>query len=88
MQPMEASIAAEASGGAVPQVEPITLFDQKTRTQVQFISRLNPEVYKKFEESLFPPALDHKAVDAGVDAAFRLGIQYTLKKLREGFVTE
>lgn len=34
------------------------------------------------------PVIDRQAPDAGCDAAFKLGIQYTLQKLRSELVSE
>lgn len=56
--------------------------------QVRFITRLSPEVYRKFEASLPRPFLDRNIGDSGCDAAFKLGIQYVLQALRMDLVTE
>ena len=57
-------------------------------TEVRVITRLNPDVYRKFEESLPQAVIDKSAPDAGCDASFKLGIQYVLKRLRNDLVSE
>jgi hypothetical protein len=52
------------------------------------VARLSPEVYKKFESSLPKAVIDRQAGDAGCDAAFKLGVQYVLSKLRDDLVVE
>ena len=45
------------------------------------VHRLTPEAYKELERALPEP----RATD-GIQAAYNLGVQAVLKKLREGFV--
>lgn len=52
------------------------------------VTRLSPEVYRKFEKSLPGAVIDKSASDAGCDAAFKLGVQYVLQKLRAELVVE
>jgi hypothetical protein len=56
--------------------------------QVRFVTRLSPEVYKKFINGLPGPVIANNAPDAGCDAAFKLGVQYVLAKLRDELVVE
>lgn len=53
------------------------------REEVRFVTRLSPEVYRKFEKSLPGAVIDKNAQDAGCDASFKLGVQYVLMRLRE-----
>lgn len=46
--------------------------------------RMSTEEYRKLEKSLPPPAISRE--DDAVQAAYRLGIQLVLSKLREQFV--
>lgn len=55
---------------------------------VRVVTRLSPDVYKKFEQSLPKAVIDKSAGDAGTDAAYKLGIQYILARLRDDLVTE
>jgi Cu/Ag efflux pump CusA len=50
----------------------------------EVIIRLQPDVYKQLEDSLPAPVISTTTTDQQV--SFALGIQYVLKKLREGFV--
>lgn len=70
----EASISEAAAARSAP--------------EVRYVTRLAPEVYRKFESRFGQPVLDRQANDAGCDAAYRLGIQYVLKLLREELVVE
>lgn len=54
-----------------------------TKPTVEVIVRLQPDVYKQLEDSLPSPVVSTTTTDQQV--AFALGIQFTLKKLREGF---
>jgi hypothetical protein len=56
--------------------------------KVTTVIRLSSEVYRKFEESLPQAVIDKNSPDAGCDAAFKLGIQYILRKLRTDLVVE
>jgi hypothetical protein len=56
--------------------------------KVVTITRLNADVYRKFEESLPRAVIDKNSQDAGCDAAYKLGIQYILQKLRTDLVVE
>lgn len=56
--------------------------------EVRIITRLSPEIYKKFEQSLPKAVIDRNAGDAGTDAAYKLGIQFILAKLRDDLVVE
>jgi hypothetical protein len=56
--------------------------------RVVTVTRLNQEVYRKFESSLPQAVIDKNAPDAGCDASFKLGIQYILRKLREDLVVD
>lgn len=56
--------------------------------QVRVITRLSQEVYQKFEKSLPMAVIDRAATDAGVDAAYKLGIQYILNRLRQDLVVD
>jgi hypothetical protein len=56
--------------------------------EVRVVVRLHPDVYRKFEMSFGQPIIDKHAQDAGCDAAYKLGIQHVLKRLREDLVTE
>lgn len=67
-----------------PQVAPEVPAIQEV--QVQYVSRLSPDVYRKFEERLPRAVLDKGSVDAGVDAGYRLGIQFVLDQLRRELV--
>lgn len=58
------------------------------RPEVMTIARLSPEVYRKFVESLPQAVIDKNATDAGCDAAYKLGIQYVLARLRDQIVIE
>jgi hypothetical protein len=53
---------------------------------VATVIRLNDDVYRKFEASMPGAVIDKSAADAGCDAAFKLGVQYVLKRLREDLV--
>lgn len=55
---------------------------------VRVITRLSPEIYKKFEQSLPKAVIDRNSGDAGTDAAYKLGIQFILAKLRDDLVVE
>lgn len=55
---------------------------------VRYVTRLNPDVYRKFEARFGQPMIDRQSNDAGCDAAFKLGIQYALKLLREDLAVE
>lgn len=68
-----ASIAAETANEKVP---------------VKTITRLSHEVYLKFEKTLPGPVIDRAAQDAGCDAAFKLGVQFVLQRLRAELVVE
>jgi hypothetical protein len=48
------------------------------------VTQLHPAQYKKLEAELAPPFVDNQTSEAAI--AYRLGVQATLKKLREGFV--
>lgn len=52
--------------------------------QVQVFTRMQSDVYKRFEDSLIQPYVQTSTTDQQV--AFALGIQYVLKRLRDGFV--
>jgi hypothetical protein len=56
--------------------------------EVRVVTRLNAAVYRKFESKFGQPMIDRQCGDAGCDAAFKLGVQYVLKLLREDLVTE
>lgn len=56
---------------------------EKTR----YITRLSTEVYQQFIKGLPGPQINPQA-DAATDAAFKLGIQYVLEKLRKELVIE
>lgn len=45
--------------------------------------RLNPEVYRELENKLLPPTVVQGTTD--IQAGFLLGIQHTLKLLRDGY---
>jgi hypothetical protein len=51
------------------------------------VIRLNTDVYRAFEASMPGAVIDKAAADAGADAAFKLGVQYVLKRLRDELVT-
>jgi hypothetical protein len=59
-----------------------------SETPVPHIARLSPVIYRKFEQKFGQPMIDRQCSDAGCDAAFKLGIQYVLKMLRDDLVTE
>jgi hypothetical protein len=61
---------------------------QSPEVRVTYVTRLTIEVYKKFESEFGTPVIDRSAQDAGCDAAYKLGIQRVLKKLREDLVIE
>jgi len=65
-----------------------SIADASREPQVRIITRLSPEVYKKFEDSLPKAVIDRAAPDAGCDAAYKLGIQYILQRLRQDLVVE
>ncbi len=50
---------------------------------VRYVNRLSPDVYRKFEDSLQKAVIDKSTSDAGADAAYKLGIQYVLYRLRQ-----
>ncbi|CUH74605.1 hypothetical protein AXI70_gp30 [Cronobacter phage Dev-CD-23823] len=56
----------------------------KPEQKVELVHRLTPEAYKQLESILPKPTVP----DDGIRAAYNLGIQYVLRTLREGFVTE
>jgi hypothetical protein len=55
---------------------------------IRYIARLSPAIYQRFEAKFGQPMIDRQCSDAGCDAAFKLGIQYALKLLRDDLVTE
>lgn len=65
-------------------------YDEKRKAHIKVvtITRLNAEVYRKFEESLPKAVIDKNASDAGCDASFKLGIQYILQRMRNDLVVE
>lgn len=52
--------------------------------QVTEVVILNKDIYKKLEEQLPAPAPSGTTTD--IQAGYLLGVQYVLKKLREGFM--
>jgi hypothetical protein len=58
------------------------------KPEVRYVTRLSPEVYRKFVQGLPGPVIDKNASDAGCDAAMKLGIQLVLAKLRDELVVE
>lgn len=52
------------------------------REEVRFVTRLSPEVYRKFEKSMPGAVIDKSVQDAGCDASFKLGVQFVLARLR------
>jgi hypothetical protein len=77
-QPQPAASIAAAQAAKAPEVVTIN----------KFVTRLSPEVYDKFESNLQAPVIDRQATDAGCDAAYKLGMQFVLKKLRTELVVE
>jgi hypothetical protein len=55
---------------------------------VRYVARLSPAIYQRFEAKFGQPLIDRQCSDAGCDAAFKLGIQYALKLLRDDLVVE
>lgn len=70
----------------------VSISDGEGRTplahHVRVVTRLSPDIYRRFEQSLPKAVIDKNAGDAGTDAAYKLGIQYILAKLRDDLVTE
>jgi hypothetical protein len=58
--------------------------DSKNPTKVREVVRLTKEMYEHLEKTLPPPILTDKTTD--LSAGYILGVQATLKRLREGFV--
>jgi len=56
--------------------------------RVKTITRLDMDVYRKFESNLPQAVIDKAAADAGCDASYKLGVQYVLKRLRGELVVE
>lgn len=54
------------------------------KPDTEVVIRLQQDVYKQLEDSLPAPVVSANTTDQQV--SFALGIQYVLKKLREGFV--
>ena len=54
------------------------------KTEVVIVHRLSPEAYEKLSNLLEGPYVNANTTDG--QAHYRLGIQQTLKLLREGFV--
>ena len=50
------------------------------------IYRLDPKTYDQLRLQCPAPIVDSKTTD--VEAAFRLGVQFVLEKLRDGFVAQ
>lgn len=58
--------------------------DMEPEPKVTEVVILNKDIYKKLEEQLPAPAPTGTTTD--IQAGYLLGVQYVLKKLREGFV--
>lgn len=56
----------------------------ETQTTVVQVARLTTEVYKALEAQCLPPMLTDNST--AITAAQIVGMQYVLKKLRDGFV--
>ena len=52
----------------------------------EYIVRLSPDVYKQLERDLPVPLVSQTTTE--LQAGFNLGIQYVLKKLRDGYTIQ
>ena len=52
----------------------------------EYIVRLSPDVYKQLEDGLPSPVVSQTTTE--IQAGFNLGIQFVLKKLRDGYTIQ
>lgn len=60
--------------------------DMEQPPKITEVVVLNKDIYKKLEDQLPAPAPTGTTTE--IQAGYMLGVQYVLKKLREGFVIQ